>query len=421
MDAVLHAGVDDVVSDDAVGQVEDEVRELVRRRGLDPAVDPAAVRRLIEEVLADYDERTLTGSLVPLPDLDGTARWVFDAVAGFGPLQAYLDDPTVEEIWINEPGRVFVAREGRSELTTTLLGDAQVHDLVERMLRSTNRRIDLSEPFVDATLPDGSRIHVVIPDVTRRHWSVNIRKFVVRAAHLDELVRLGTLTPAAAGFLDAAVVSGLNLVVAGGTQAGKTTLLNCLLASVPAHERVITCEEVFELKAPLADWVAMQTRQPSLEGTGEIRLRRLVKEALRMRPSRIVVGEVRQEECLDLLIALNSGVPGMASVHANSAREAVTKLCTLPLLAGENVGHAFVVPTVATSVDVVVHIATENDGRRRVREIVAVPGRVEGDVVEVEDLFVTREGRLSRAEGWPPHPDRFARNGFDLTDLLRRD
>jgi pilus assembly protein CpaF len=231
-------------------------------------------------------------------------------------------------------------------------------------------------------------------------------------------VRLGTISRIAADFLDAAVVSGLNIIVAGGTQAGKTTLLNCLLAAVPAHERVITCEEVFELKAPLADWVALQTRQPSLEGTGEIRLRRLVKEALRMRPSRIVVGEVRQEECLDLLIALNSGVPGMASVHANSAREAVTKLCTLPLLAGENVGHAFVVPTVATSVDIVVHVATENDGRRRVREIVGVPGRVEGDVVEVEDLFTTRDGLLRRADGWPPHPERFVRNGFHIGSLL---
>jgi pilus assembly protein CpaF len=418
VDVVLQPAVEGSARLDAVGVVEDEVRELVRRRGLDPVADPKAVRRLVAEVLADYDDRTLSGALPALVDLDDAARSVFDAVAGYGPLQGYLDDPTVEEIWINEPGRVFVARQGRSELTTTLLTDPQVRDLVERMLRSSHRRIDLSEPFVDATLPDGSRLHVVIPDVTRQHWSVNIRKFVVRAAHLDELVRLGTVSRAAADFLEAAVVSGLNVIVAGGTQAGKTTLLNCLLAAVPAHERVITCEEVFELKAALPDWVALQTRQPSLEGTGEIRLRRLVKEALRMRPSRIVVGEVRQEECLDLLIALNSGVPGMASVHANSAREAVTKLCTLPLLAGENVGHAFVVPTVATSVDLVVHIVTENDGRRRVREIVGVPGRVEGDVVEVEDLFTTRDGRLRRADGWPPHPERFVRHGFDLGSLL---
>ena len=157
------------------------------------------------------------------------------------------------------------------------------------------------------------------------------------------------------------------MLVAGGTQAGKTTMLNCLTAAVPARERVITCEEVFELKVPLPDVVRMQTRQPNLEGIGEISLRHLVCEALRMRPQRIVVGEVRQQECLDLLIALNSGIPGMCTVHANSAREAVTKMCTLPLLAGENIGSRFVVPTVAGCIDIVVHLATEPNGTRTVQ------------------------------------------------------
>ena len=402
----------------AFDHVEAEVRELVRRRGLDPVQDRLAMRRLIDEVVLDYDERALTSTLPPLPDPRTAARAVYDAVAGFGPLQRHLDDPTVEEIWINEPGRVFVARRGRSELTTTILDDGQVRDLVEKMLKTTGRRVDLSTPFVDAMLPDGSRLHVVIPDITRRHWSVNIRKFVLSANSLDELVELGTVTPQAARFLDAAVVAGLNVIVAGGTQAGKTTLLNCLAAAIPARERVVTCEEVFELQIPLPDVVAMQTRQANLEGTGEIQLRRLVKEALRMRPDRIIVGEVRQEECLDLLISLNSGLPGMCSIHANSAREAIVKLCTLPLLAGENVGHGFVVPTVAACVDVVVHTAKDGAGHRRVREIVAVPGRVEGDVVEVADLFVTRGQQLVRADGFPPHPERFAWSGIDLAELL---
>ena len=206
--------------------------------------------------------------------------------------------------------------------------------------------------------------------------------------------------------------------MAGGTQAGKTTLLNTLINSIPARERVVTCEEVFELRPNLPDVVAMQTRQPNLEGHGEIRLRRLVKEALRMRPSRIIVGEVRQEESLDLLIALNSGLPGMCSVHANSAREAVVKLCTLPLLAGENVTDAFVVPTVAACVDLVVQIGMDPDSSRRIREIVALPGRVEGGVVETADIFTSRDGRLVRAEGYPPHAERFDRHGFDLPSLL---
>ncbi len=402
----------------ALELLEEDVRELIRLRRLDPARDDVAIRQLIKEAVAEYDERALLDGAAPLPDPEDAGRRVLESVAGFGPLQPYLDDPTVEEIWINEPSRVFVARHGRSELTPTFLTEQQVQDLVERMLRSSGRRVDLSTPFVDASLPDGSRLHVVIPDITRRHWAVNIRKFVVAADHLDDLVRLGTMTSAAATFLGAAVASGLNILVAGGTQAGKTTLLNCLGAAIPAHERVITVEEVFELKVPLRDVAAMQCRQPSLEGTGEVPLRRLVKEALRMRPSRILVGEVRQAESLDLLIALNSGLPGMATVHANSAREAITKMCTLPLLAGSNVSSSFVVPTVAGSIDLVVHLALEADGSRRVQEIVALPGRTEHEVVEVADLFVRSDGDLVRADGFPPHPDRFARAGFNLTTLL---
>lgn len=398
--------------------IDAEVRELIRRRGFDPARDPAAVRVLIDDVLSEYEHRSMTARLPSLGDRGQIARVVHDAVAGFGPLQRFLDDPQIEEVWVNGPGRVFVARRGRSELTTTILTSVQVQDLVERMLKSSGRRVDLSTPFVDAMLPDGSRLHVVIPDITRLHWAVNIRKFVLRANTLDALVGLGTVTPAAAAFLEAAVIAGLNVIVSGGTQAGKTTLLNCLAASIPAGERVITCEEVFELQVDLPDVVALQTRQPNLEGTGEIQLRRLIKEALRMRPSRIIVGEVRQEECLDLLIALNSGFPGMCSIHANSAREAVIKLCTLPLLAGENVGHAFVVPTVASSIDLVVHAETDGTGMRRVREIVAVPGRVEANVVETADLFTTRDDKLVRADGFPPHTERFRRAGIDLIDVL---
>lgn len=404
---------------DAVMHVTDEVRELVRRRSLDPALDPVAMRRLVQDVLADYDERSLAGSLPPVLDEGAAIKQVLDAVVGFGPLQPYLDDPEVEELWINEPGKVFVARRGVAELTSTVLTATAVRDLVERMLKSSGRRVDLSSPFVDASLPDGSRLHVVIPDITRRHWAVNVRKFVVRADRLADLVTLGTLTDQAARFLEASVQAGLNILVSGGTQAGKTTLLNCLTAAIPARERVITCEEVFELKVPLRDVVGLQCRQPSLEGTGEVPLRRLVKEALRMRPSRLVVGEVRQAESLDLLIALNSGLPGMCTVHANNAREAVMKMCTLPLLAGENVSARFVVPTVAASVDLVVHVEMDGGGRRRVSEVLAVPGRVEDGVVETAQVFQrTTDGRLVPSGGFPPHLERFERAGVDVAAIL---
>ena len=373
----------------------------------------------MQDAVQDYDERSLHGGLPQLGDMRAAVHSILAVVAGYGPLQQYFDDPTVEEIWINEPCKVFVARGGVAELTPTILTSDDVRDLVERMLKTqwSAGRSQFARSWTQPclTAPGCTSSYRTSAGL---HWQVNIRKFVVKANHLDDLVRLGTLTKQAADFLHAAVASGLNILVAGGTQAGKTTLLNCLAAAIPPRERVITCEEVFELKIPLRDVASMQCRQPSLEGTGEIPLRRLVKESLRMRPSRIIVGEVRQEESLDLLLALNSGVPGMCTIHANSAREAVTKMCTLPLLAGENVSSRFVVPTVASSVDLVVHVALEADGQRRVREVVAVPGRAEGDVIEVADLFVTKGGQLHRADGFPPHREAFERAGYDVTALL---
>lgn len=401
-----------------IERIDRDVRTAVRDRRIDPLREPGLVRDLIDEVIAASTALALADDTDIDIDVQTLARQLHDDIAGFGPLQPYFDDPLVEELWVNEPGRVFVARGGRSELTPIVLDDGQVRDLVERMLRVSGRRLDLSQPFVDASLPDGSRLHVVIPDITRRHWAVNVRRFVVRAATVHDLVPHGTLTAPAADFLDAAVASGLSIVVAGGTQAGKTTLLNALLGCVPGNERIVSCEEVFEIALAHPDWVAMQTRDASLEGTGEIPLRRLVRESLRMRPTRLVVGEVRQAEALDLLIAMNSGMPALSTIHANSAREAVTKLCTLPLLAGTNVSSDFVLPTIAGSVDIVVHVVTDVSGQRRVREICALPGRVENGTVEVADLFVDRGSGLERATGFPPRQEAFARHGFDLALLL---
>lgn len=405
---------------DLILRVQSDVRDSIRRLGIDPMREPDGVRELIDASLADAVGVALAQDVEIQLDRDEVAQEVMHAIAGFGPLQRYFDDPTVEELWINEPGRVFVARNGRSELTTVVMTDREVRDLVERMLRLSGRRLDTSTPFVDAMLPDGSRLHAVIPDITRRHWAVNVRRFVLRPAHVHDLVSAGTLTTQAAAFLEAAVIAGLNLLVAGGTQAGKTTLLNALLGCVPGSERIVTCEEVFEIRLSHPDWVPMQTRDASLEGTGEVPLRRLVREALRMRPTRLVVGEVRQSEALDLLVAMNSGMPAMATLHANSAREAVTKLCTLPLLAGQNIPGDFVVPTVAGCVDIVIHTATDHDGRRRIREICALPGRVEDGVIEIADIFVDRGEGLQRGTGFPPHAERFARAGVDLSRLLEQ-
>lgn len=403
---------------EAVQIVEDEVRELIRVRGLDPATQSGEVRRLVEAAVSDYDERSLLGILPPLGQVEAARKRVFDAVAGFGVLQPLLDDPAIEEIWINSPTEIFVARDGRSELTPLVLTAEQVRGLVERMLKSSGRRLDLSSPFVDAALPDGSRLHVAIPDITRRHWAVNIRKFVARARRLEHLVDLGTLTPQAAAFLAAAVEGGLNILVSGATQAGKTTLLNCLAAAIGPRERVVTVEEIFELQLPLRDVVGLQCRLPNLEGAGEIPLRRLVKEALRMRPDRLIVGEVREAEALDMLIALNAGLPGMCTIHANSAHDAVTKICTLPLLAGQNISSSFVLPTVASCIDLVVHCARTPAGRREVVEILALGRRVENGIIEASLLFQKVDGRLQSTAVSMPAPEKFARAGFNVAELL---
>ncbi len=324
------------------------------------------------------------------------SREVSSRLLGFGPLQPSLDDPEVEEIWINAPDRVFVARKGVTEQLPLTLEEGQVRDLVERMLRPTGRRVDVSQPFVDASLPDGSRVHVVIPDITRRHWSVNIRKFSREIRDLADLVQRDVLSLPAAHFLSAAIRAGQTVLVSGATQAGKTTMLQTLLRAAPPADRIISVEETFELDLGVVDHVGLQCRGPSLEGTGEVTLRRLVKEALRMRPDRIVVGEVREAEALDLLIALNSGLPGACTLHARSAHHALEKLCTLPLLAGGNIDRAFIAPTVASVIDLVVHVALQPDGTRRVVEIIAPTGLGPHGEILTETVFDRRSGNLNR-------------------------
>jgi len=305
----------------------------------------------------------------------------------FGPIAELMSDPTIEEIWINSPQRIFVARNGKSQLINLVLTSDSVRQLIDRALIWSGRRLDLSQPFVDARLPDGSRLHVAIPEITAEHWAVNIRKHLMRQKSILDLAAMGVMSEEIAAELSSAVKSGLNILVSGGTQAGKTTLLNALIAEIPRTQRVITIEEVFELQPMVPDLVQMQTRSANLQGTGAISLRQLIKEALRMRPSRIVVGEVREAEALDLLLALNSGLPGMGTLHANSARDAITKLQTLPLLAGENISHKFIAPTVASAIDLVVQVSLAVDGARRLIEIVRVTGRYENDRAEVETLW----------------------------------
>ncbi len=309
-------------------------------------------------------------------------------------------DDTIEEVWINSPRHIFVAREGTNYSIDISITSDDVQLWVEQLLRHSNRRLDLSQPFVDAQLVDGSRLHVAIPDITKQFWAVNVRKFQRSISRLIELEARGVLNQEIRLLLEACVLDGLNIVISGGTGSGKTTLLNCLLNEVNTSERIITCEEVFEISLEQPDSVSMQTRPATLEGKGEITLRHLIREALRMRPQRLVVGEVRQAESLDLLLALNSGHPGMATLHSNSIHESVLKLCTLPLLAGPNVTAEFVSQTVAASIDVLIHVVRLANGKRQIQAIGALTGKLIDQLPEVITLVEMCDGEWRTNAGW---------------------
>jgi pilus assembly protein CpaF len=310
----------------------------------------------------------------------------------------FIQDDSVEEIWINGPGHIFVARNGISELTSVVLSENEITVLVEQLLRNTGRRLDISHPFVDATLPDGSRLHAVIPDITKKWPAINIRKFGSATPNLELLVEKQMLDSQIASLLKEIVGNSKNILISGTTGAGKTTFLSSLLNTLPANTRIITCEEVFELKINSSDWVALQTREMNLESEGEVSLRRLIREALRMRPDRLVLGEVRQAEALDLLIALNSGMSGMATIHANSAREAINKLMLLPLLGGPNIQAEFVKKTVGQVIDFAIHLERNQTGFRQVAEIIEISNDRISDNIKINSIYTANQSKRKLSE-----------------------
>lgn len=339
-------------------------RELVRQRGLTPK---QAVQLAIDEFSESAEQVVQEQQLLNQLELE---------LLGFGVLQQYLDDASIEEIWINQPNQIHYHGSAGKHLVELELSDSSIHNLVRRLLRHSRRKLDRLTPYVDAVLPDGSRLHVVIPDITRVHWAINIRKFAKQRLSLSDLVQRQSLTLEQHERLASAVRSGKSILVSGATQAGKTTLLTALLGELDDQERVVSCEDTFEISIDHPDWVAMQTRPSSPEGDFEISLRELVRQALRMRPSRLVIGEVRGAEALDLLVALNSGIPGLGTIHARSAHGALEKLLTLPLLAGENITDRFLRATITSAIDLVVHCERAADGKRSVKEILEVTSEI---------------------------------------------
>ena len=343
------------------------------------------VRQLVTEQLVAEDTPLSPSERVRLE------RQIADDILGYGPLEPFLRDPSVTEIMVNGYDQLYVEREGKIEETEgAFLDDAHVLRIIDRIVSQVGRRIDEASPMVDARLPDGSRVNAIIPPLALRGPSLTIRKFAGNALSLADLIGLGSLSQQAADFLAQCVRGKLNILISGGTGTGKTTLLNAVSSHVPAKERIVTVEDAAELRLLQRHVVSLESRPPNIEGEGEVRIRDLVRNALRMRPDRIIVGEVRGPETLDMLQAMNTGHDGsLTTVHANSARDALHRLEMLVLMAGVELPMKAVREQIAGGFDLLVHIARLVDGSRRVTQITEIAG-MESDVITLQDLFVAR-------------------------------
>jgi pilus assembly protein CpaF len=324
---------------------------------------------------------------------------IADDILGYGPLEPFLHDPTINEVMVNGYDSLYVERAGKIEETdAAFLDDAHLLRIIDRIVSQVGRRVDESSPMVDARLPDGSRVNAIIPPLSLRGPSLTIRKFAREAYSLDSLVGFGTITQQTAEFVAHCVRGKLNILISGGTGTGKTTLLNAVSANVPNDERIVTVEDAAELRLQQRHVVSLESRPPNVEGEGEVRIRDLVRNALRMRPDRIIVGEVRGGEALDMLQAMNTGHDGsLTTVHANSARDALHRLEMLVLMAGVELPVKAIREQVSGGFDLLIHIARLVDGSRRITQITEIAG-MEGDVVTLQDLFVARSPELRAAD-----------------------
>jgi pilus assembly protein CpaF len=314
---------------------------------------------------------------------------IADDVLGFGPIEPFLRDPTVTEIMVNAPDLIYVERDGRLHPTVgRFVDETHLRRVIDRMVGQVGRRIDESSPYVDARLPDGSRVNAVLPPLCVGGGPyLTVRKFSPDPFHAEDLITFGTMSARLAAFFAACVHGRLNLLVSGGTGAGKTTTLNVLSSWIPSDERIVTIEDAAELQLRQPHWLRLEYRPPNIEGRGEVTIRDLVRNSLRMRPDRIVVGEVRGGEALDMLQSMNTGHDGsLSTIHANSPRDSLSRLETMVLMAGVDIPVRAIREQVAAAIDLVVHQARMRDGTRRITQVTEVVG-MEGDVVTLQDLF----------------------------------
>jgi pilus assembly protein CpaF len=379
-----------VETHDALSRIkEDAVEQLFERMGSrlnDPNLDEASLQSLVQQELNSIIE----GGKLPLTarERQRLIREVHDDVLGLGPLQPLIDDKAVTEVMVNGPFKVYVERAGKlTQSPVRFKDEAHLRRVIERIVSRVGRRIDESSPLVDARLEDGSRVNAIIPPLAVSGSTLTIRKFSKDALTVPDLINLQTLTPEIAELLNACVVARLNIIVSGGTGTGKTTLLNILSGFIPSNERIVSIEDAVELQLQQDHVVRLESRPPNVEGKGEVTIRDLVKNSLRMRPDRIIVGEVRGGEALDMLQAMNTGHDGsLSTVHANNPRDALARLETLVLMSGMDLPLRAIREQVSSAIDVIVQLTRLRDGTRRVTALTEIHG-MEGQTVTLQDVF----------------------------------
>ena len=414
----------------------DELKEQIRAAlmaRIDPSVASRIPRRTLRAEVAKLVSEIATEGRIQLNELEESAlaTELTDDMVGLGPLEPFLEDDNVTDILVNGPFDVFVERRGKLEKTTARFRDAQhLVGVAQRIAAAVGRRIDEASPMVDARLADGSRVNIVLPPLVLNGGTISIRKFPTHALTLDAMVRQENLSPEVAQLLQIAARSRLNILISGGTGSGKTTLLNAVSQHIDTTERIITIEDAVELRLQQPHIVQMETRPPNIEGAGHIPQRELVRNALRMRPDRIIVGEVRGPEAFDMLQAMNTGHDGsMTTVHANSPRDALYRIENMVMMANLSLPLKAIRMQVASALNLVVHIERMRDGVRRVQNVAEIAG-MEGDIITARELFNFRylgerrdgaiEGAFESTRMRPDFVARAARFGLDreLLDTL---
>ena len=387
------------IKSDIHAKIIDEMPEALQRAINQSTGDQKEVRRMVENICAE--EVRNNPFAVPLGDRERLVDELISEIMGLGPIEPFLQDSSVSEVMVNGPDSIYIERSGHLIKTETRFRNAEhLMHIIDRIVSAVGRRVDESSPMVDARLLDGSRVNVIIPPLSLIGPCLTIRKFSRDVLTVDKMIEFGSFDERMAQFLEACVRGRLNIVVSGGTGSGKTTLLNVLSSYVPESERIVTLEDSAELQLHQDNLVTLETRPANIEGEGEISMRDLVRNALRMRPDRIIVGEVRTGEALDMLQAMNTGHDGsMTTAHANSARDLLSRLETMVLMSGMELPLRAIRSQIASAVDIVVQIARMRDGSRKLINISEITG-MEGDIITMQDLFrfeqqsIDSDGRL---------------------------